>query len=94
LPTVREWREMAEQGCMMSYGPDIRELHRRTADYVVRIFWRASPSELPSEGPTCCDQSAPERGDAAEFRAAMLAGTSPRRLQISPTAYPRLSAQD
>src|SRR6516164_11541019 len=39
LPTVREWREMAEQGCMMGYGPDITELRRRTADYVVCIFW-------------------------------------------------------
>jgi putative ABC transport system substrate-binding protein len=52
LPTVCEWREMAEQGCMMGYGPDITELRRRTADYVVRIFWGASPSELPIEGPT------------------------------------------
>ena len=95
LPTVREWREMAEQGCMMGYGPDITELRRRTADYVVCIFWGASPSELPIEGPTCSDQSAPERGDAAEFRAAMLAGTrTPEKAQISPTAYPRLSAQD
>jgi putative ABC transport system substrate-binding protein len=38
LPTVCEWHEIAEQGCMMGYGPDITELRRRTADYVVRIF--------------------------------------------------------
>jgi putative ABC transport system substrate-binding protein len=52
LPTVCEWREMAVQGCMMGYGPDITELARRSADYVVRIFRGPSPGELPIEGPT------------------------------------------
>jgi putative ABC transport system substrate-binding protein len=52
LPTVCEWREMAEQGCMVGYGSDRKELRQRTADYVVRIFRGASPSELPIEGPT------------------------------------------
>ena len=52
LPTICEWREMAEQGCMMGYGPDIGELRRRTADYVARIFRGTSPGELPIEGPT------------------------------------------
>jgi putative ABC transport system substrate-binding protein len=52
LPTVCEWREMAEQGCMMGYGPDITELRRRTADYVVRIFRGTNPGARPIEGPT------------------------------------------
>ena len=38
LPTVCEWRKMAEQGCLLGYGPDIVELNGRNADYVARIF--------------------------------------------------------
>jgi putative ABC transport system substrate-binding protein len=52
LPTVCEWDWMAEEGCLLGYGPDLDELRRRTADYVVRIFRGASPGELPMEQPT------------------------------------------
>ena len=45
---------------------------------------------------TCSDQSAPERGDAAEFHAAKFAGTRTRaeRLQISPTKPTRSPTAD
>jgi putative ABC transport system substrate-binding protein len=36
----------------LGYGPDLAELRRRTADYVVRIFGGAAPGELPMEQPT------------------------------------------
>ena len=49
LPTVCEWRKMAEQGCLLGYGPDFAELLRRNADYVARIFRGAAPGELPIE---------------------------------------------
>jgi putative ABC transport system substrate-binding protein len=52
LPTVCEWRKMAEQGCLLGYGPDIAELYRRVADYVARIFRGAAPGDLPIEQPT------------------------------------------
>jgi putative tryptophan/tyrosine transport system substrate-binding protein len=52
LPTVCEWDRMAEQGCLLGYGPDVAELRRRTADYVARIFRGAVPGELPIEEPT------------------------------------------
>jgi putative tryptophan/tyrosine transport system substrate-binding protein len=52
LPTVCEWARMAEQGCLLGYGPDQAELRRRTADYVARIFRGAVPGELPIEEPT------------------------------------------
>jgi putative ABC transport system substrate-binding protein len=52
LPTVCEWRKMAEQGCLLGYGPDNAEVYRRTADYVARIFRGASPGDLPIEQPT------------------------------------------
>jgi putative ABC transport system substrate-binding protein len=52
LPTVCEWRKMAEQGCLLGYGPDIVELNSRNADYVARIFRGAAPGDLPIEQPT------------------------------------------
>jgi putative tryptophan/tyrosine transport system substrate-binding protein len=52
LPTVCEWRKMAEQGCLLGYGPDYAELNGRTANYVARIFGGASPGDLPIEQPT------------------------------------------
>ena len=52
LPTVCEWDWMAQEGCLLGYGPDLAELRRRTADYVVQIFRGASPGELPMEQPT------------------------------------------
>jgi putative tryptophan/tyrosine transport system substrate-binding protein len=52
LPTVCEWRSMAERGCLLGYGPSLTELRRQTADYVVRIFKGEVASELPIEGPT------------------------------------------
>ena len=52
LPTVCEWDWMAQEGCLLGYGPDFVELRRRTADYVVRIFHGAPPGELPLEQPT------------------------------------------
>ena len=52
LPTVCGSKEAAEQGCLIGYGPDIAELHRRAADDVARIFGGAAPGEVPIEGPT------------------------------------------
>ena len=55
MPTVCEWRKMAEQGCLLGYGPDIVELNGRNADYVTRIFRGTAPGELPIEQPTHFD---------------------------------------
>jgi putative ABC transport system substrate-binding protein len=52
LPTVCEWRKMADEGCLLGYGPDFAELLRRNADYVARIFRGTAPGELPIEQPT------------------------------------------
>jgi putative ABC transport system substrate-binding protein len=51
LPTVCEWRSMAEQGCLLGYGPDLVELQGRIAHYLARIFRGAKPGELPIERP-------------------------------------------
>ena len=52
LPTLCEWREMAEAGCLMAYGPNISDLYRRAAMYVDRIVRGATPADLPVERPT------------------------------------------
>jgi putative tryptophan/tyrosine transport system substrate-binding protein len=51
LPSICEWREMAEQGCLIGYGPNRVELYRRVGALVARIFQGASPGSLPIERP-------------------------------------------
>ena len=52
LATLCEWREMAEAGCPMSYGPNIADLYRRVGTYVDRILRGVKPADLPVEQPT------------------------------------------
>lgn len=52
LPTICEWPDMAEKGCLMSYGPKLTDLFGRTAVFVARILRGAPPGELPVEDPT------------------------------------------
>ena len=52
LPAISEFREFADIGGFMSYGPNIADLNRRTADYVAKILKGAKPADLPVEQPT------------------------------------------
>ena len=52
LPAVYAWREYADVGGLMSYGPDLADLYRRAATYVDKILKGANPSDLPVEQPT------------------------------------------
>jgi putative ABC transport system substrate-binding protein len=52
LPAVYIQRELAEAGFLLTYGADIRDLYRRSAGFVDKIFKGAKPADLPVEQPT------------------------------------------
>jgi len=52
LPVVSQFREFADAGGLMAYGPSLREMYRRAATYVDKILKGAKPAELPVEQPT------------------------------------------
>ena len=52
LPAIGRARQVAEAGCLMSYGPDLAGMWGRAAAYVDRILRGANPADLPVEQPT------------------------------------------
>src|SRR5207249_12075461 len=53
LPTIYHRSEfVVESGGLMSYGPDFRDLFRRSATYVDKILKGAKPGDLPVQQPT------------------------------------------
>jgi putative ABC transport system substrate-binding protein len=53
LPTIYHQSEfVVVSGGLMSYGPDFRDLFRRSATYVDKILKGAKPGDLPVEQPT------------------------------------------
>jgi putative tryptophan/tyrosine transport system substrate-binding protein len=52
LPAIYDDRVYVEAGGIMSYGPNVRNMHRRAADFVDRILKGAKPADLPFEQPT------------------------------------------
>jgi putative tryptophan/tyrosine transport system substrate-binding protein len=52
LPSSFLFREFAEAGGLLSYGPSITESYRRAASYVDKILKGAKPGDLPIEQPT------------------------------------------
>jgi len=52
LPSLHEAREFVEAGGLVSYGPNIPDLTRRAAAFVVKVLKGAKPADLPIEQPT------------------------------------------
>jgi putative ABC transport system substrate-binding protein len=46
------WGPWAREGAILSYGPDLDDITRRSAAHVDKILRGESPSELPIEQPT------------------------------------------
>jgi ABC-type uncharacterized transport system substrate-binding protein len=52
LPAIYSAREFVDDGGLLSYGPNHRELFRRAATFVDKILRGARPADLPIEQPT------------------------------------------
>jgi putative ABC transport system substrate-binding protein len=52
LPSMFGFRDMAEAGGLMAYGPDYGDLYRRGAAHVLKILQGAKPADMPIEQPT------------------------------------------
>jgi putative ABC transport system substrate-binding protein len=52
LPVMAAFREFAQAGALITYGPNLEEIARHAATYVGRILKGATPAELLIERPT------------------------------------------
>lgn len=52
LPAISIYSQFALDGGLMAYGPDSRDVFRRSAEYVDRILKGESPADLPVQAPT------------------------------------------
>jgi putative ABC transport system substrate-binding protein len=52
LPAMYAWREFAEAGGLMAYGPNTADTLYRAASFVDRIIKGGNPAEMPIEQPT------------------------------------------
>jgi putative tryptophan/tyrosine transport system substrate-binding protein len=52
MPTISDVRGLALAGVLMSYGPDVAEMHAGAAAYVARILKGERPGDLPVQQPT------------------------------------------
>jgi len=52
LPTISNNRSYVESGGLLSYGPNIMDQYRRSAEYVDKILRGTKPGDIPVEQPT------------------------------------------
>jgi len=51
VPALSIYRQFVINGGLMSYGPDGRDIFRRSASYVDRVLKGANPADLPVQAP-------------------------------------------
>jgi putative ABC transport system substrate-binding protein len=52
LPTAYTWGELAAEGGLMSYGPNLKAVYRQIGAYAGRLLKGAKPADLPVVQPT------------------------------------------
>jgi putative ABC transport system substrate-binding protein len=52
FPAIYQWKEHAEAGGLISYGPSLAGIWRQTAMIVTKVLRGAKPADLPVEQPT------------------------------------------
>jgi putative ABC transport system substrate-binding protein len=52
IPAIFPDISFVEAGGLMSYGPDFQEIHRRTAELVIKVLKGIPPGDIPVEQPT------------------------------------------
>jgi ABC-type uncharacterized transport system substrate-binding protein len=51
LPVISSYRVFALEGGLVSYAPDMRDLMRRSSEYLAKILKGADPADIPIEPP-------------------------------------------
>jgi putative tryptophan/tyrosine transport system substrate-binding protein len=57
LPAIYEWKPFVQSGGLISFGADVPDIYRRTAELVDRIAKGAKPADLPVAGPKLYDMA-------------------------------------
>jgi putative ABC transport system substrate-binding protein len=52
VPAISGWSEFAEEGNLLTYGPNLRATWRQAAGFVHRVLSGARPADLPVEQPS------------------------------------------
>jgi putative ABC transport system substrate-binding protein len=55
LPVVARYKDFADAGALIAYGPNLLAVYRRAAYYIDRLLRGASASDLPLEEPSVFD---------------------------------------
>ena len=77
LPAIYPYRYFAENGGLISYGPNVLDQYRQGASYIDRILRGEKPADLPVQAPTRYEL-------VINLRAAKAVGlTVPQALQVS-----------